>query len=116
MEIEARIAELRSRRDVLEAALADPLVTQEPDRLRDLGREYSQIEPILVALDREILDAAQREDDDLPTMHHGQEEADRRRRAAPLSSPALTATPTDEASRPPPRSGTRRQLASDDVS
>jgi peptide chain release factor 1 len=52
MEIEARIAELRSRRDVLEAALADPLVTQEPDRLRDLGREYSQIDPILVVADR----------------------------------------------------------------
>src|SRR5687768_7536416 len=52
MEIEARIGELRSRRDVLEAALADPLVTQEPDRLRDLGREYSQIEPVLVVADR----------------------------------------------------------------
>ncbi|MEO8511642.1 MAG: HD domain-containing phosphohydrolase, partial [Chloroflexota bacterium] len=76
----------------------------------------AEIVPILVGLDREILDAVQRDDDDLPTMQHGQEEADRRRKAAPLSSPALTATPTDEASRPPSRSDTRRQLASDDVS
>jgi putative nucleotidyltransferase with HDIG domain len=76
----------------------------------------AEIVPILVGLDRDILDAVQRDDDDLPTMQHGQEEADRRRKAAPLSSPALTATPTDEASRPPTRSGTRRQLASDDVS
>jgi putative nucleotidyltransferase with HDIG domain len=76
----------------------------------------AEIVPILVGLDREILDPAHRDDDDLPTMQHGQAEADRRRQAAPLTTPALTATPTDEASRPPSRSGTRRQLASDDVS
>lgn len=85
----------------------------------------ADIVPVLVALDRDILDAVRREDDDLPTMQHGQEEADRRRQAVDHGNPdhgtrspapALTTTPTDEASRPDHRPGTRRQLASDDVS
>ena len=77
----------------------------------------AEIVPILVGLDHRILDASPGGDDDLPTKQHGQEEAERRRRtAAAMNAPALTASPTEEASRPPSRSGTRRQLASDDVS
>jgi peptide chain release factor 1 len=51
MEIEARIEELRARRSEVEAALADPAVAQDPERLRDLGREHAQIAPVLDAAD-----------------------------------------------------------------
>jgi peptide chain release factor 1 len=50
--MESKIAELRARRDVIVTALADPLLGQDLDRMRDLGREHAQIEPILVVADR----------------------------------------------------------------
>jgi len=52
VEIESKIAELRARRDVIVTALGDPLVAQDLDRLRDLGREHAQIDPILGVADR----------------------------------------------------------------
>jgi peptide chain release factor 1 len=51
MEIETRIEGLRARRSEIETALADPAVAQDPEQLRDLGRQHAQIQPILAAAD-----------------------------------------------------------------
>ncbi len=51
MEMEPRIAALRARREEVEAALADPAVASDPERLRDLGREHAQLAPVLAAAD-----------------------------------------------------------------
>jgi putative nucleotidyltransferase with HDIG domain len=87
----------------------------------------ADIVPVLVGLDRSILDPVPpRDDDDFPVMQQGQDEADRRRQQAPEAGqsprPAYGLT-TNTSAEPlradrapqPPRS-TRRRLASDDVS
>jgi peptide chain release factor 1 len=49
MSIEPRIAELRERFAEVETSLADPAVSRDPERLRDLGREHARLGPILAA-------------------------------------------------------------------
>ncbi|HET9334339.1 MAG TPA: peptide chain release factor 1 [Gemmatimonadota bacterium] len=44
-----RIQELRARFAEIEAALTDPAVARDPERLRDLGREHSQLAPVVAA-------------------------------------------------------------------
>lgn len=80
-----------------------------------------EIVPVLVNLDRDILAPSRPHDDeDLPAMRRQQEEADRRGRppATPQATPGLAASSADEDERAEqrPAPGTRRQLASDDVS
>jgi peptide chain release factor 1 len=52
MDLETRIAELKERRAGIEAALADPSVAQDLDRLRDLGREHAHLVPVLDVAER----------------------------------------------------------------
>jgi peptide chain release factor 1 len=52
MDMDARIAALRARKHEIETALSDPLVAQDPDRLRELGREHAQIDGVVAAADR----------------------------------------------------------------
>ncbi|MGH7558385.1 MAG: peptide chain release factor 1 [Gemmatimonadota bacterium] len=44
-----RIEEIRARHAELETALADPGVARDPDRLRELAKEHSRLEPIVKA-------------------------------------------------------------------
>ncbi len=49
MDLIPRIQELRARFAEIEAALTDPAVARDPERLRDLGREHSQLAPVVAA-------------------------------------------------------------------
>jgi peptide chain release factor 1 len=49
MDLIPRIEELRARFAEIEAALTDPAVARDPERLRDLGREHSQLAPVAAA-------------------------------------------------------------------
>jgi putative nucleotidyltransferase with HDIG domain len=85
-----------------------------------------EIVPILVGLDREILDRPPERPDELPTMLHGQDREDARTKeqaASTATQPAPRALPGASAMIPTPKSTpqegmpkSRRLLASDDVS
>jgi peptide chain release factor 1 len=49
MNLTERLEELRARHAELESALADPAVTRDPVRLRELGKEHAWLEPIVAA-------------------------------------------------------------------
>jgi len=49
MDLLPRIEDLRVRFAAVEAALADPGISRDPDRLRELGREHSQLGPVIAA-------------------------------------------------------------------
>ena len=78
MDLEPRIEELRARFAEVEASLAKPEVSRDPERLRDLGREHSRLAPVVAAArawetanrhltdDREVL--RQSDDPDLKEM------------------------------------------------
>ena len=63
MEIGERIEEMRARHAEVERLLADPAVSGDPSRLRDLAREHSRLGPILAVADR-WEDIARRLEDD----------------------------------------------------
>ncbi|MFN2382659.1 MAG: peptide chain release factor 1 [Gemmatimonadota bacterium] len=44
-----RVAEVRARHAELERQLADPAITRDPERLRDVAREHSQLAPLIEA-------------------------------------------------------------------
>ena len=70
MDLNPRVEDLRTRFAEVETALADPGVARDPERLRELGREHSQLAPVVTAAgmwetarrhraeDRELLRAA----------------------------------------------------------
>ncbi|HJR53750.1 MAG TPA: peptide chain release factor 1 [Gemmatimonadota bacterium] len=49
MDLNPRVEEQRARFAEVEAALADPAVARDPERLRELGREHSQLAPVVAA-------------------------------------------------------------------
>src|SRR5687768_10612638 len=49
MDLHPRVEELRARFVEVEAALADPGVARDLERLRELGREHSQLAPVVTA-------------------------------------------------------------------
>jgi peptide chain release factor 1 len=49
MDLIPRIEELRARFAEIETALTDPALARDPERLRDLGREHSQLAPVVAA-------------------------------------------------------------------
>ncbi|HJU86492.1 MAG TPA: PCRF domain-containing protein, partial [Gemmatimonadota bacterium] len=49
MDLHPRVAELRARFAEVETALADPGVARDPERLREMGREHSQLAPVVAA-------------------------------------------------------------------
>ncbi|HUP00212.1 MAG TPA: peptide chain release factor 1 [Gemmatimonadota bacterium] len=52
MELGDRIEEIRARFAAVEAALAEPGVSRDPERLRDLAREHSRLAPVIDAAAR----------------------------------------------------------------
>ena len=47
--LDARLADLAHQYDEVQAKLADPAVTSDPDALRQLGRELARLEPVVAA-------------------------------------------------------------------
>jgi peptide chain release factor 1 len=52
MDLLPRVEELRARFAEVETALADPGVARDPERLREMGREHSQLAPVVAAAAR----------------------------------------------------------------
>ena len=49
MDLQPRVEEIRARFAEVEAALADPEIARDPERMRELGREHSQLAPVTAA-------------------------------------------------------------------
>jgi peptide chain release factor 1 len=49
MDLDARLEDLARQHDDVQARLADPAVTSDPDALRELGRELARLEPVVAA-------------------------------------------------------------------
>jgi peptide chain release factor 1 len=49
MDLHPRVEDLRARFAEVETALSDPGVARDPERLRELGREHSQLAPVVAA-------------------------------------------------------------------
>jgi peptide chain release factor 1 len=94
LELTDRLAEIERRFEELEAALADPAVVTDPERLQAIGRERAEIEPVALASRelRQVLTAlAEASDlaagDDPELAELAREEVERlRRRQAELDS------------------------------
>jgi peptide chain release factor 1 len=94
LELTDRLAEIERRFEELEAALADPVVVTDPERLQAIGRERAEIEPVALASRelRQVLAAlAEASDlaagDDPELAELAREEVERlRRRQAELES------------------------------
>jgi peptide chain release factor 1 len=58
MDLDARLAEVEARHERVQAEMAEPNVASDPDRLRRLGKEFAELQEIVVPY-RELKDARQ---------------------------------------------------------
>jgi peptide chain release factor 1 len=126
-DLDDRLVELARQYDQVQAQLADPAVTSDPDAIRRLGQELSRLEPVveahraLIETHRELAGAREMRDgeadDELQAMARDEVtrlEADEARQIEELKLLLLPRDPADDGSRRG-RGGAVRQRAPPDV-